>query len=86
MLRFGLTDGRVLDARHVSEGLLYFLAFSVLEFLSPTPLLLLEEPENGLHPARIGQVMKALRDFHAATGTQIVLATHEPARGQRARA
>jgi ABC-type branched-subunit amino acid transport system ATPase component len=77
-LRVRLDDGTELDARRVSEGLLYFLAFSALEFLERTPLLLLEEPENGLHPARIGQVMKALRDFHAATGTQIVLATHSP--------
>jgi putative AbiEii toxin of type IV toxin-antitoxin system len=77
-LRVVLADGTELDVRRVSEGLLYFLAFSALEFLAPTPLLLLEEPENGLHPARVGHVMKALRDFHAATNTQIVMATHSP--------
>jgi predicted ATPase len=39
-------------------------------------MLLVEEPENGLHPARISEVMKVLREV--AKTTQVVIATHSP--------
>lgn len=43
---------------------------------SDLKLLLLEEPENGLHPCRIREVMHQLRKI--SERTQIVLATHSP--------
>jgi len=60
----------------MSEGMLYWLAFAILEHLAPQGILLIEEPENGLHPARIAEVMKVLRDV--SKRTQIILATHSP--------
>jgi predicted ATPase len=72
-----LKDGTEIRPEHMSEGLLYFLAFSLLEHMDPpAPVFLVEEPENGLHPARIKEVMRILRDV--STRTQIVLATHSP--------
>jgi len=65
-----------IDAPNLSEGMLYFLAFQALEHLSPTPLLLVEEPENGLHPARIVEMVSVLREVSKTT--QVVLATHCP--------
>ncbi|HEU4538555.1 MAG TPA: AAA family ATPase, partial [Polyangiaceae bacterium] len=61
LLRATLSDGAAIDASRFSEGLLFFLAFAALEFLAPVPLLLVEAPEQGLHPARVRDVVAALR-------------------------
>ena len=71
-----LVDGTYVPAEAMSEGLLYFLAFALLPYLEPTAMVLIEEPENGLHPARIAEVMRVLRELSATT--QIVIATHSP--------
>jgi predicted ATPase len=73
-----LADGSKFEASAMSEGLLYFLAFSLLPYLNPVSVLLIEEPENGLHPARIQEVMRSLRAFVETTGTQVLMATHSP--------
>jgi hypothetical protein len=39
-------------------------------------LLLVEEPENGLHPARIGEVVQIFRELSKTT--QVLIATHNP--------
>jgi hypothetical protein len=51
-----LKDGKGIDAREMSEGLLYFLGFAALQYCGSS-LLLVEEPENGLHPSRIRDVI-----------------------------
>lgn len=71
-----LEGGAVVPASLMSEGMLYYLAFAALPHLDPTPLLLVEEPEHGLHPARIADVMRALR--LVSEKTQVLLATHSP--------
>lgn len=71
-----LVDGEFVPAELMSEGLLYYLAFAVLPHLEPTPLLLVEEPENGLHPARIAEIMRVLRAI--SEKTQVIIATHSP--------
>jgi predicted ATPase len=71
-----LTDGRSVGAAQLSEGMLYWLAFAALPYLSPAPIILIEEPENGLHPSRIGDVMQVLREI--SNTSQIIVATHHP--------
>lgn len=71
-----LKDGTEIRPDQMSEGMLYFLSYAVLPYLSPASVILIEEPENGLHPARIAEVMKVLRKISETT--QIVLATHSP--------
>jgi ABC-type uncharacterized transport system ATPase subunit len=71
-----LIDGRSIEAARLSEGMLYWLAFAALPYLQPAPLILIEEPENGLHPSRIGDVMRVLRDISHTS--QIIVATHHP--------
>lgn len=71
-----LSDGTKVHADVMSEGLLYWLAFAVLPHVDPTAILLIEEPENGLHPSRIAEVMKVLRAV--SSRMQIILATHSP--------
>ncbi len=73
-----LTTGARVEAARMSEGLLYYLAFAALRHLDPVSLLLVEEPENGLHPARIAEVIKVLRAIVEETNTQVILATHSP--------
>lgn len=74
----GLTlhDGTEVGPDEMSEGMLYWLAFAILEHLAPQGMLLIEEPENGLHPSRIAEVMRVLRDV--SERTQIIVATHSP--------
>jgi len=71
-----LKGGREVSADHISEGMLYYLAFAALARLEPTSVLLVEEPENGLHPARIADVMRTLRKI--SQFTQVLIATHSP--------
>ena len=54
----------------------WVLAFAALAHLDRTELLLIEEPESGLHPSRIPEVMKTLREI--ASTTQVIMATHSP--------
>jgi predicted ATPase len=72
-----LVDGAEIQAEDMSEGLLYFLAFAALPSVARTAFLLVEEPENGLHPARIAEVMRVLRDV-SERACQVVVATHSP--------
>jgi predicted ATPase len=72
-----MLDGTRVPVEHLSEGFLYFLAFAALRHLDPPSLLLIEEPENGLHPARIREVVRVLRDL-SRSGTQVLLTTHSP--------
>jgi predicted ATPase len=71
-----LINGTDVPAEYLSEGMLYFLAFAILPYLSPVSVILVEEPENGLHPSRIAEVMRVLRKISETT--QVVLATHSP--------
>lgn len=70
-----LDNGTLVPAALMSEGMLYFLAFLVMERLEPA-FFLVEEPENGLHPARIAEVMSILREMSKTS--QVLLATHSP--------
>jgi predicted ATPase len=77
-LEVELTDGARVPASEMSAGLLYYLAFAAIPHLAPVSALLLEEPENGLHPARIAEVLRLLRYFAERTDTQVFMATHSP--------
>ena len=76
VLQARLIDGTLVQAPALSEGLLYFLGYAALEHLSESRLFLVEEPENGLHPSRISDVMSILRAL--STRSQVIIATHSP--------
>lgn len=71
-----LVDDTHVPAQQMSEGLLFFLGFAVLGKLRQSTVFLIEEPENGLHPTRIAEVMKMLREISKTS--QVILATHSP--------
>lgn len=76
-LQIELVDGTKVPASMASEGLLYYLAFATLPYLHGSAgILLVEEPENGLHPARIRDVVATLREISKTT--QVLIATHSP--------
>jgi predicted ATPase len=83
-----LGDGPYLPARALSDGTLRFLALSVIE-VDPRfgGLICMEEPENGIHPAKIQSMVDLLRqlavDAHEAPGDdnplrQVIVNTHSP--------
>lgn len=77
-----------LPARALSDGTLRFLALTVLE-LDPEAIgvICFEEPENGIHPARIPAMLKLLQDIAVDTTLpvgsdnplrQVIVNTHSP--------
>jgi predicted ATPase len=76
VLQARLTDNTLVSAEAMSEGLLYFLGFMALQYLGESRLFLVEEPENGLHPSRIADIMAILREI--SKSSQVVIATHSP--------
>lgn len=83
-LAFPLQNGTgQIEASQVSDGALLFLAFlSILHRPNPPALLLIEEPENGVHPSRLKDIVKLLRKLTEGVDgrppSQIVMTTHSP--------
>lgn len=83
-----LATGGFLPARALSDGTLRFLALCALD-IDPdvSGLICMEEPENGIHPARIGAMVQLVRglavDPSEPPGTdnpfrQVITNTHSP--------
>ena len=72
--------GQLVPASQASDGTLLVLAYlSILYLPKPPRLLLVEEPENGIHPKRLRDILEILRDLvHEQSHTQVVLTTHSP--------
>jgi predicted ATPase len=71
-------NGFPLSARRISDGTMRFLCLLVvLCDPSPPPVVLIEEPELGLHPDAIGAVADLLRE--ASERMQIIVTTHSEA-------
>lgn len=72
-------ERRWFEPHEVSDGTILVLAFLVLQHQDPRPdILCIEEPERGLHPYLLGQIIDLLRDISQGKHgppTQIVLAT-----------
>ena len=72
-------EGTSHPARALSDGTLRFLALAVLERDPKTQgVLCLEEPENGIHPARIPAILELLQDI--AVDTQVPVGEDNPLR------
>jgi predicted ATPase len=78
-----IENGLTMPATYASTGLRLLLFFLTLAYHpSPPKLVLIEEPENGIHPRRLGEIMQLLRALsegefggHVA---QVILTTHSP--------
>jgi len=77
-LSFRLHDNTIIPASEVSQGLLVFFAFLCIVHRDDAPaVLLIEEPENGVHPLRLHEIVTLLRTL-TERGVQILLTTHSP--------
>jgi hypothetical protein len=77
-LAFRLVDGTLVAAPQMSHGILLFVGFQALIQRDPLPgVLLVEEPERGLHPHRLVELVATLRAL-SDRGTQVVMTTHSP--------
>lgn len=81
-------DGSFHPARSLSDGTLRFLALAVLELDSNAQgVICMEEPENGIHPARIPAILSLLQDIAVDASIQVdednplrqvIINTHSP--------
>ncbi|MGA2262679.1 MAG: AAA family ATPase [Acidobacteriota bacterium] len=69
-----------IPASQASDGTLLVLAYLTILYLPEPPrVVLVEEPENGIHPKRLQDVLKVLRELvQEQTRTQVILTTHSP--------
>jgi predicted ATPase len=69
-----------LPASQAAEGMLYILGYLALMHLPQSPrVLLIEEPENGIHPLRVRDIVRILRELiERHPTTQIVITSHSP--------
>ncbi len=64
-------------ADELSEGTLYFLALlCIIHQPNPPKLLLLEEPEKGIHPRRISEVIDFIFQLVEEKDIQVIMTTH----------
>ncbi len=78
-LMFKVAENLVVPADQVSGGVLAFTALLAEVFRVGTAthtLLLIEEPENGVHPRRLALLAEHLKKL--GEKTQIIIATHSP--------
>ena len=80
---FELKDGTLISAKQASDGVVLFLAYLALAHTpNPPKLLLIEEPENGIYPQRLQEVIGLLKEMIQRSDDvpfpQIIMSTHSP--------
>ncbi len=75
-----MEDGWEMPADNASSGVRLLLFFLTLSHRpNPPRTILIEEPENGIHPMRLEAVMRMLiRLADSPDGPQVILSTHSP--------
>ncbi len=62
----------------ISDGVLLYMGLTtVAHLVGPNSLLIIEEPENGIHPRRLKDLLEQIRSIQKR-GTQVILTTHSP--------
>ncbi len=78
-----IDGGLEIPAKECSAGLRMMLFFVTLAHMPDPPrVVLIEEPENGIHPRRLGDIMNLLRGLSEGRfgghSAQVILTTHSP--------
>ncbi len=75
-----LGQAKLVPASQLSDGLLIVLAYLAILYLPEPPrVLLIEEPENGIHPARLKEIIRILKQLVSEQShTQVLMTTHSP--------
>lgn len=73
-------DDEPVPASLASDGLLHMLGFLTLLSLPGVrpSILLVDEPENGIHPGALREVVGILRELVEKENVQVVMTTHSP--------
>ena len=78
-LRFHTRQGTDLPASAISDGAILSLAYTAIcHQPDPPQVLLLEEPENGVHHARLREIVDTLKHLSKTQDVQVILTTHSP--------
>ncbi|MBX3474235.1 MAG: AAA family ATPase [Planctomycetes bacterium] len=80
-LRFEVAGGGIVRAERISDGVLLLLAFVTIAVDEYHPaVLMVEEPENGIHPKQLREVLSLLYSLTVRTNDpiQVILTTHSP--------
>jgi predicted ATPase len=80
---FETIHGRPIRAQQSSDGAILFLGLlALIHSPEPPKLLLIEEPEKGVYPKRLEEVIRLIRRLHEApsgrAAPQIIMTTHSP--------
>ena len=71
-----------IPAQEASDGAMLLLAFLVIIYGNAPDIIMIEEPENGLHPSRLKMVIDLLRKISKGESgnkpRQVILTTHSP--------
>ncbi|MFX0210180.1 MAG: ATP-dependent endonuclease [Candidatus Hodarchaeota archaeon] len=70
--------GRMLDVLYTGSGLKHFVDIFVKATLSQASVVLVDEPEMGLHPSLQRELLSYFYKLSQAKGIQFFLATHSP--------
>jgi AAA domain, putative AbiEii toxin, Type IV TA system len=75
--------GLTIPPSAVSVGVRMLIFFVTLAYHPQPPrIILIEEPENGVHPRRLADIMRLLREItegkHGGQPSQVILTTHSP--------
>lgn len=82
-LRLKLDNGLELPGESLSSGVRHLLFFTTLAYHPRAPeIILIEEPEAGVHPRRLKEIVELLRSItrgeHCNQPAQVILTTHSP--------
>jgi predicted ATPase len=84
-LGFAMKKGWEIPAVHISDGVILFLTYlTIVHFSSEVKpgAILADEPENGIHPKRVQEMLKFFRALPEGLGSlppvQVFLTTHSP--------
>jgi predicted ATPase len=86
-LKVEFKDGLCLPAQSLSDGTLRFLGLAITAEDNSSGLICLEEPENGINPRKIGEMVRLLEDMATDTDAamdkdnplrQVIINSHSP--------
>ena len=79
VLKLRTRHGDVLPAESVSDGVILYLAYMAVCYQpDPPKILMIEEPETGVHYASLKQIVQMLKDLSRDKQVQVILTTHSP--------
>jgi hypothetical protein len=78
-IAFETVNGEKLGCESVSDGVMLSLAFMAIAHQpNPPRVLLIEEPENGVHHASLKDIVETLKQLSKDKGVQVIMTTHSP--------